>query len=273
MQSTEFLAVSVAQELNLNLIASHFGIEKKFKWEDTLILREQELKGILKDNQNKTLYLFHFGCLVAVNSTKYDLSDLYNYLCKIDPALSKNTNHLKYFETYRLDIKGDVAMEVHNHSMVAPKMLDYYPQIIAVVLARSVALDRNEENVEKVSDEIEKIIEWLDRGKLNINDNNLAKLSGKILRYKYNTISYVMVLDKPDITWYREGAEDLFLQLSDLFDIPERYENLRQKTENIMDITEVFTLLAHAKRGTRLEWMIIILIALDIAISLLEKFF
>ncbi|WP_274378701.1 hypothetical protein [Desulforamulus profundi] len=28
MQSMDFLAVSVAQELNLNLIAKHFGIEK-----------------------------------------------------------------------------------------------------------------------------------------------------------------------------------------------------------------------------------------------------
>lgn len=271
MQSMDFLAVSVAQELNLNLIAKHFGIEKKFKWEETLVLRDQDLKGILEDHQNKTVYLFHFGCLVAVNSTKYDLSDLYNYLCKIESASSQNVNHLEYSDSYRLNIQSDRELEVHNNFMVVPKLLDYYPQIIAIVLAKSVALDRIEDNVEKVSDEIEKIIDYLDKGKLNINDNKLAKLSAKILRYKYNTISYVMVLDKPDITWYREGADDLFLRLADLFDLQERFENLRHKTENIMDITEVFTILVHAQRGTRLEWMIIILIALEIVISLVEK--
>ncbi|SHF10738.1 RMD1 family protein [Desulforamulus putei] len=273
MQSMEFLAVSVAQELNLNLIARHFGIEKKFKWEEILILQDKDLKGILENHFHKTVYMFHFGCLVAVNATRYDLSDLYNYLCKIESALCQNVNHLEYSDSYRLDIKSDRELEVHNNYMIAPKLLDYYPQIIAIVLARSVALDRIEDDVERVSDEIERIIEYLDKGKLNINDNRLAKLSSKILRYKYNTISYVMVLDKPDITWYREGAEDLFLKLTDLFDIQERYENLRHKTENIMDITEVFTILAHANRGTKLEWMIIILIALEIIISLSEKIF
>ncbi|CCO08515.1 RMD1 family protein [Desulforamulus hydrothermalis] len=271
MQSMEFLAVSVAQELNLNLIARHFGIEKKYKWEEPLVLQGKDLKGILEDYHNKKIYLFYFGCLVAVNATKYDLSDMYKYLCKIEDALSQSVNHFEYMDSYRLEIKADEDLQVHNDVMTAPRLLDYYPQIIAIVLARSVALDRIEDDVEKVSDEIEKIIDYLDKGKLTINDHQLAKLSAQILRFKYNTISYVMVLDKPDITWYREEAEEIFLKLTDLFDIQERYESLRHKTENVMNITEVFTILAHAQRGTRLEWMIIILIAIEIVISLLEK--
>ncbi len=39
-----------------------------------------------------------------------------------------------------------------------------------------------------------------------------------------------------------------------------------------MDITEAFSGLAHAKRGTRLEWIIIILIAFEIVLSLYEMF-
>lgn len=271
MNSTEFLAVSVAQEINIDVIAKHFGIEKKFKWEEILILREQDLKGILKDEHNKTFYIFNFGCIVAINSTKYDISDFYHYICEIDKTLNKSIDHLKYTDSYRMDINDQSELEIHNNYIVVPKLVDYYLQIIAIVLARSVALDRIEDNVEKATDEIEKIIEYLDKGKLNINDDKLAKLSGKILRFKYNTISYVMILDKPDVTWYKEGADDLFLQLADLFDINERYENLRHKTENIMDITEAFTILAHAHRGNKLEWMIIILIALDIVISLVDK--
>lgn len=273
MQQLEFMAVAIAQELNLNLIASHFGIQRKFKWEDILILTQSELKGILKKAENKTVYCFYFGCLVGVNCTKYDLSDLYNYLTNIDPGLDPKTDQHKYSESYRLEIKPDSEIEVHNSYLVVSKLVDFYPKILAIVLARSVALDRIEDNLEKVSDEIEKVIEYLDKGKFNITDNNLAKLSGKIVRYKYNTISYVMLLDKPDITWNNEGAETLFLQLTDIFDLQERYESLRHKTENLMDITEVFTMITHAKRGTRLEWMIIILIALDILISIMEKAF
>lgn len=273
MQTMNFLAVSVAQELNLNQFAKHFGIEKKFKWEDTLILKEHQLKGIFNDYHNKSAYLFHFGCLVGMNCTKHDLSDLYNYISKIDTSLANNINHFKYNDSYLVEINSDRELEVHHNFMVTPRLLEHYPQMIAIVLARSVALDRIEENIEKVSDEIEKIIDYLDHGKLNIGDDKLAKLSAQVLRYKYNTISYVMVLDKPDITWYKEDADILFMQLAELFELQERYENLRHKTETIMDITEVFTILTHAKRGTRLEWMIIILIAFEIIISLVEKLF
>ena len=271
MQSLEFLAVSVAQELNLNQFARHFGIEKKFKWEDTLSLKDHQLKGIISDHHNKIVYIFHFGCLVSINCSKHDLSDLYNYLCKIDSTLVKTQEHFKYIDSFRVELNKDKELEVHHNYMVTPRLLEHYPQIIAIVLARSVALDRIEENIEKVSDDIEKIIEYLDQGNLNIGDNKLAKLSARVLRYKYNTISYVMVLDKPDITWYKEDAEILFMQLAELFELQERYENLRHKTETIMDITEVFTILTHAKRGTKLEWMIIILIAFEIVISLVEK--
>ncbi|AQS57767.1 RMD1 family protein [Desulforamulus ferrireducens] len=273
MQSLQFLAVSVTQELDLNQFARHFGIEKKFKWEDILTLKDNQLKGIISDYHNKTVYIFHFGCLVSINCTKHDLSDLYNYLCKIDNSLVKNQDLFKYIDSYRVEINSDKELEVYHNYMVAPKLLEYYPQMIAIVLARSVALDRIEDNIEKVSDDIEKIIEYLDQGNLNIGDNKLAKLSAGVLRYKYNTISYVMVLDKPDITWYKEDAEILFLQLSDLFELQERYEKLRHKTETIMDITEVFTILTHAKRGAKLEWMIIILIAFEIVLSLVEKLF
>lgn len=273
MVSMDFMAVSINQELNLNLIAGHFGIQQKFKWEDTLVLRENDLKGILHDPANKTICLYHFGCFVGINVTKYDITDFYNYLCQIDGEIARNNHYLKYTEFYRLDIQTEQELEVHNNNMVAPKLLDYYVKMITLVLAKSVALDRIEDNLESLSDEIEKVIDYLEKGKLNITDAKLAKLSARILRYKYNTISYVMLLDKPDITWTNEGAEDIFIKLADLFDLQERYENIRHKAETIMDITEVFTILSHAKRGNRLEWMIIILITLELVLSLSEKFF
>jgi uncharacterized Rmd1/YagE family protein len=38
----------------------------------------------------------------------------------------------------------------------------------------------------------------------------------------------------------------------------------------LLDINEVFTGLSHARRSARLEWIIIILIAIEIALFLLE---
>ncbi|MDF2570923.1 MAG: putative YagE family, partial [Sporomusa sp.] len=57
------------------------------------------------------------------------------------------------------------------------------------------------------------------------------------------------------------------------FELKDRYEKIRHKTETIMDITEAFSNLVHARRGTRLEWAIIILIVIEIVLSLYDLFF
>ncbi|CDF58702.1 protein of unknown function DUF155 [Thermobrachium celere DSM 8682] len=164
-------------------------------------------------------------------------------------------------------------MELSYDSIKVNSLKPYYMEIVATVLAKSVALKKIEVDIDNLLDEIENIIVYLDNGKLHLSDNHLAKMSAKVLRFKYNTISYIMLLDKPDIAWKLEDAEEFFLTLSDFYELKDRYEKIRHKTEVLLDITEVFTSLTHAKRGTKLEWMVILLFIIEIIMSILEKIF
>jgi uncharacterized Rmd1/YagE family protein len=141
---------------------------------------------------------------------------------------------------------------------------------VATVLAKSVALERIERDTDVLLDEIEDIVGYLQQGKLNISDEQLGKMSARILGFKLSTISYIMLLDKPDITWVNEEAAALYDELGTLFELNDRYENIKHKTETLMDITEVFAGLTHARRGTRLEWAIIVLIGIEIVLSLVD---
>jgi uncharacterized Rmd1/YagE family protein len=98
-------------------------------------------------------------------------------------------------------------------------------------------------------------------------------MSAKILGYKFDTISYIRLLDKPDITWVNEEAGQLFIELSKIFELDDRYKKIGHKSETLMDITEVFSGLTHARRGNRLEWAVIILIGIEILLSLYTIFF
>jgi len=51
-----------------------------------------------------------------------------------------------------------------------------------------------------------------------------------------------------------------------------RYQEIKHKSETLMDVTDVFSSLSHARRAARLEWIIIILIAFEIVMALLDKF-
>ena len=157
--------------------------------------------------------------------------------------------------------------------MVTAEQAQYQLDIISIVLAKSVALDKIEMDISYLLDEIENVVSDLHQGKLTVSDEKLAKMSAGILGFKLSTISYIMLLDKPAITWTHEKASELFEELVTLFELSERYGNNRHKIDTLMDITEVFSGLAHAKRGTRLEWAIIILIVIEIFLSIFDIFF
>jgi uncharacterized Rmd1/YagE family protein len=145
--------------------------------------------------------------------------------------------------------------------------------MLSIVLAKSVALERVEEGIDNLLDEIEEIIAKLERGRLTINNTKLSKTVAAILRFKFNIISYLMLLDKPAITWVNQESENLYTNLEQLFELGVRYDNIKGKSETLMDITEVFTTMTYQKRGHTLEWMVIILIAIELVVALVERIF
>ena len=271
MKSVELKAIVVANEIKLNEIAAHFGIDRKFKWEDTLYLDSNQLKGILEQFEDKMVYIFPFGSVVFINMAFHEIKDVLNYLKRLDKSIMLNSK-LDIVEEYKIEIGKENQYSVDNQRMIVPKEKNFYYEIASTVLAKSVAMEKIEIDIEAVFDKVEEIIEKLNTGKLDVSDRQLASLSAKILTFKYSTISYIMLLDKPDIVWENEEAESVLADMSKLFEMNERYENIGVKTEVLMDVTEMFSGLVHAKRGTRLEMIVIILFLVEIGTMILFEF-
>lgn len=269
MQSWSFKSLVLCNEINLNAIASHFGITRKFKWEDPLVLSDRKLSGIVKETENKWVYIYYFGTLVFINMEFHEIQDMIKYIKNIEPNL-KNNNPTEYVDEYKLEVDAQYDYSLYNDLMTSNEFMPYYLDIISLVLAKSTSLKKIETETDKLLDGIENIINYLDTGKFNMSDQEIAKTSAKVLRFKYNTISYLMLLDKPKAAWDNEDIENFFIQISSLFDLDERYKKINHKTEILQDITDVFASLSHEKRGTKLEIMVIILILFELIISIIE---
>lgn len=275
MTHIHFKAVSLCNEINLNALAAHFGIKKKFEWEDFLRLNATQLKGILKENDNKYVNIFAFGSLVFVNLQHHEIMDVLNYLTSVEPRLG-NAN-FDFSDDYMLDVRsveeiGDDEAHFTNDAMITTEYGHYQMDILSVVLAKSVALEKIETDIEILLDEIELVINAMQTGHLSVRDEKIAGISARILGFKYNTISSIMILDKPDLTWNNEKAETLYSAMSHLFELDERYNKVQMKSETLMDIVQVFTTFTQHKRSNMLEWMIIFLILFEIVISLIDFF-
>lgn len=105
-----------------------------------------------------------------------------------------------------------------------------------------------------------------------MSDEQIAKTSAKVLRFKYNTISNLMLLDKPSSAWDNEDIENFFMLMSGLFDLKDRFQKITHKTQILQDSTDVFASLTHERRGTKLEIMVIILILFELIIAVAEFF-
>lgn len=270
METKSIKAFSLCNEISLDKVASHFGINKKYKWEDFLTLKEENLKGVLPVPEGKNVVIFPFGSIVFVNMEHHEIVDIVNYLKKLEQNL-KNADY-KFGESYMLEI-GVEETSVGFNSMAVSDYQNYHLGILATVLAKSVALEKVEKDLGELVDEFENVVELLGKGMLNISDEKIAKMSARILGFKFDTISYIMLLDKPDITWENQEAETLYMQLSQFYELNERYEKIQSKTETLMDITQVFGSLAQQKRGNKLEWLVIILIGFEIALTLFDYIF
>lgn len=271
MRDLTFKAFAITHEIDLNKIAVHCGIPKKFTWEEPLILRGEILKSILyKDvDDSQMVLVFSFGSIVFINhSTPNEITALLNYLHSFEPDIEvKNAD--RYSDDYSLHIKETESIELTDEYVVVPEYEDYYPELISTVLAKSVALEKTEEQLGQINDKLETMIDRLEKGKLRIGNKELARTTAKIIRHEYNTLAYIMILDKPDITWTSSSAGEFYDRMLEFFELNDRYKILKSKTEILYNIMDGFSTISHSIRGLFVEWIIVILILFEIVLSLL----
>lgn len=274
MRDLTFKAFAITNEIDLNKIAVHCGIPKKFTWEEPLILKGEILRSILQKDVDETqmVLVFSFGSIVFINySSPLQITVFLNYLHSFESDIDvKNAG--KYSDDYSLHVKETESIELTDEYVVVPENESYYPELISTVLAKSVALEKTEEQLGQINDKLETMIDRLEKGKLRIGNKELARTTAKIIRHEYNTLAYIMILDKPDITWTSSSAGEFYDRILEFFELNDRYKILKSKTEILYNIMDGFSTISHSIRGLFVEWIIVILILFEIVLSLLGIF-
>jgi uncharacterized Rmd1/YagE family protein len=214
--------------------------------------------------------VFSFGSVVFINYSHPDeIKTFLNYLRSFEPDIDlKNID--RYTDDYSLHINESDKIELTDEYVVIPEYADFYPELISTVLAKSVALEKTEEQLGQIHDRLETMIDRLEKGKLRIGNKELARTTAKILRHEYNTLAYIMILDKPDITWTSSDANEFYDKMIDFFELNDRYKILKSKTEILYNIMDGFSTISHSIRGLFVEWIVVILIVIEILLTIFQ---
>ncbi|WP_019229225.1 RMD1 family protein [Sedimentibacter sp. B4] len=273
MNNLEFKTYAITNEIDLNKIAVECGIKKKYTWEEPLILQDAVLGKIIGESpgEDEKVLVFSFGSIVFVNSNQKHTEILMKYLKSIKPEI--DIEHYDTFkDDYNLHFTEGEEMEFTDSYVQIPDKELFYAELISIIIAKSVALERIEHQLVKILDNIEGKIDNLEKGKLNIGNKELAKTTSRIVRHEYNTIAYIMILDKPDITWTNSEAAHFYEKMSEFFELNDRYEVIKSKTEILKSIVDGLGAISHSMRGLFMEWIVVILIVVEVVLMVLDLF-
>ncbi|KGO88793.1 RMD1 family protein [Flavobacterium suncheonense] len=215
---------------------------------------------------DRFLYLFDYGVVVFANYDAVAKSEFLNFL----KPYALNPVFLDLTEEYQIETDaGYPKTMVKNDRVVVPKTDADTLRIVMLNTGQSVAL----EYYEKLTDELitsskHYILKLERRGKLNISKKELLKYIGKVLNVKNSIVDNLYILDDPNLVWDNEELNLLNKNLKANFDIIPRFKDLDYRLQIVEDNLTLFTDVLNVRESARLEWIIIILIAFEIVLTL-----
>ena len=142
-------------------------------------------------------------------------------------------------------------------------------ELVAAALGKSVALAQYEADVAVNFEQIEPFATQLEHfGRGGRNMEQILRHIGRALLNEYKMVARVEVVDRPELLWERPELEQLYLRLEDEFELRERAATLDRKLDLISRTANTVLDLLQKRRSSRVEWYIVILIILEIALSI-----
>ncbi|MDB5593073.1 MAG: uncharacterized protein JWM36_34 [Hyphomicrobiales bacterium] len=145
--------------------------------------------------------------------------------------------------------------------------------VVADVLAKTVALARDEREVNAVFDTIEPFAVLLaEKGVIGFPRRSMLQLIGKALLVQHRVSGRVAINEKPDVLWDRPDLDRLYARLEDEYELKERDQALQRKLDVIVETARAMTDILDTNRSTRLELTIVGLILFELLIGFYQVF-
>lgn len=244
---------------------------KKFKTEYTGTLINSNSFELFYKYEQGYVFVLNFGVVVFANVDDVQRSTFISLLTKYC------INHLenRLFEDFTIiEKKETTPPEFSYNSLSISEINDDVIRIAMLQVAQSLALDFYQEVAQQLFDDTVNLTNQLEEyGKLQISKRKLLKFIGKTLNTKNRIIDNLYIYDTPPMVWEDEFLGKVHDGLTKTFDISIRFKELEYMLKRVESNLTVFVELTNAKESKRLEWIVIILIFIEILHLFLNRFF
>ena len=213
--------------------------------------------------ETKQAWLFDYAVLVCWDFTPFEFEQLIQQLDDviIAPVKRPSIDHYIYCE-------GESSeFYIKNDCLFLDNSDDMTKLALSHALAQSAKLEFFEEQAQAVISENAYLSHQLAQtGKVPLTRKELAKLRGTLFKTSTDINLHFNLLDTPEFFWDNPNLEGVYQQLSKYLDLLPRIHILQKKLDTIHNLVDMLSTEQNHKHSAFLEWVIIILIAVDIAI-------
>ena len=244
---------------------------KKFRNEYTnepLLFNNSEL--FYKQEENKYCYLLSYGVVVFGGFNDLEKSTFLKFL----KTFVEDIVTAKFEENFDLQTDAQTSLILRYNSITIPEITEDSIRIVMLNIGQSVALDYYEFLTLEIFQDSQKFTDELERtGTFSHSKKDLLKFIGRTLNIKNSIIDNLYIFDAPDIVWENEHLERIDKGLKRNLDLKMRYQDIDYKLKIVQENLKLFTDLLQNRESTRLEWVVIILILIEVFDLLVKKFF
>jgi len=212
----------------------------------------------------------HFNVLTFIN---WPLNDMPNILQQLGIENIENLLTKNIYQDYPIEINPDIGkpFAIDNQKITLQERSRNSLLIISHVISQSVALEVYEN---KLSDYYERSRNLLDESDTFsiFKRTKFAKFAKQLVLIRHEMMIDLYLLDKPNIIWDNANVEDLYNELASSLELKDRFEVVEYKLNSIKDDIVMIMDLTNHNHSSFLEWIIIVLIIIEVIMGLMEWF-
>jgi required for meiotic nuclear division protein 1 len=254
----QVLSYQVADSIDIKSVKNAFKAKLYYSDSDELFYNI---------DTNQFIYVFKYGVACFYNCSPQKISEFLAFIS----SFCKNRFQESLSEEYSINTYA-------NENRIGYSQMDIVGEdtevlrLIMLNVSQSVALDYYYELTKKLLEETNFHTQILaTKGRLGITGINLKKYIGTSLLLKNRIAENLYIFDSPDETWDNENLSKIDLDLKRTFDLQERTRTIQEGLTIIKDNLELFRALLQYRHSNMLEWIVIILILIEVINVFLEK--
>jgi required for meiotic nuclear division protein 1 len=233
------------------------------------LLYSDEAELFYRMDEDELISVFKYGVVCFLNTDAIQISA---FLQVIAPYL-RNPFREPLREEYQVITNAPKA-RIGFQSVEIPTEDPQALRLIMLHVSHSVALDHYSEQTSKLLEETNYHTQKLeDKGRLDISGTKLKRYIGRTLLLKNRIAENLYIFDSPDETWENEQLDKLDMELKRTFDLQQRVRNIHEGLAITKDNLDLFQALLQYRNSTMLEWIVILLILVEVVNMIIEKVF